>query len=229
MMRCLVVDDDAVWRSILTRFASEHEDLHLIAACASAVEAAKVLRREAVDLLFLDVEMPGMSGLELLRTMDARPQVVLVTGKERYALEAFDLEVTDYLLKPVRHAAFLRAVTRAARRQGVSSARGTQDAHVFVRHEGRLTKLDLTRIQYIQAKRDYVQIHGPDGSMLVHVTMKALEATLPPGDFVRVHRSHIVRVDQIVDMDESTVVVGRHVVPLSAAGRAELLRRFRTV
>ncbi len=228
-MRCLVVDDDAVWRAILTRFIEQHEELVLVAACASAIEAANVLRREAVDLLFLDVEMPGMSGLELLRTMEERPQVVLVTGKERYALEAFDLEVTDYLLKPVKHAAFLRAVTRAARRRSGGSARGEAEPHVFVRNEGRLTKLDLTRIQYIQAKGDYVQIHSTDGSILVHATMKALEATLPPADFVRVHRSHIVRVDQIVDLDESTVVVGRHVVPLSAAGRAELLRRFRTL
>ncbi len=227
MMRCVLVDDDAVWRAILSRFIGQHEGLHLLAACTSAIEAGQVLRREAVDLLFLDVELPGMSGLELLRTMDERPQVVLVTGKERYALEAFDLEVTDYLLKPVKHAAFLRAVARAERRRGQAAARSAPDSHVFVRHEGRLTKLDLTRVQYIQAKRDYVQIHSADGSMLVHVTMKALEASLPPKDFVRVHRSHIVRVDQIVDVDETTVVVGRHVVPLSPAGRAELLGRLR--
>ncbi len=228
-MRCVVVDDDAVWRALLTHFVDQHEGLHLLAACKDAVEAANVLQRETVDLLFLDVEMPGMSGLELLRTMSERPQVVLVTGKEDYALEGFDLEVTDYLLKPVSHAAFLKAVARAERRQGQGAARRVAEAHVFVRHEGRLTRLDLTRVQHIEANGDYVQIHSSDGSMLVHTTMKALEASLPSSDFVRVHRSHIVRVDQIVDLDETTVVVGRSVVPLSAAGRAELLRRLRTV
>ncbi len=228
MMRCVVVDDDEVCRRLLMHYIDQHEGLRLVASCASAVEAANVLRREGIDLLFLDVEMPGMSGLELLRAMAERPQVVLVTGKEGYALEAFDLEVTDYLLKPAQHAAFLRAVARAERRVAPGGRSGS-DRHLFVRHEGRLVKLDLAQVRRIEARGDYVYVHTASGSRLVHSTMKALEAKLPPDDFVRVHRSHIVRVDQIVDLDEATVVVGRDVVPLSEAGRAELLRRLRTL
>ncbi len=229
MMRCVVVDDDEVCRLLLMHYIEQHEGLSLVASCASAVEAANVLRREGVDLLFLDIEMPGMSGLELLRTLPERPQVVLVTGKEGYALEAFDLEVTDYLLKPAGHAAFLRAVARAERRLARAPGRAGSDRHLFVRQEGRLVKLDLAQVRRIEAKGDYVFIHTANGSRLVHSTMKALEAKLPPDDFVRVHRSHIVRVDQIVDVDDTTVVVGRDVVPLSEAGRAELLRRLRTL
>ncbi len=228
MMRCMVVDDDEVCRLLLMHYVDQHEGLSLVASCASAIEAANVLRRERVDLLFLDIEMPGMSGLELLRTLSERPQVVLVTGKEGYALEAFDLEVTDYLLKPAQHAAFLRAVARAERRAQAPGRVGS-DRHLFVRQDGRLVKLDLTEVRRIEAKGDYVYIHTSAGSRLVHSTMKALEAKLPPDDFVRVHRSHIVRVDQIVDLDDTTVVVGRDVVPLSEAGRAELLRRLRTL
>lgn len=168
-LRCMVVDDDELFRSVMEHFIEQHDALRLSASCTSAVEAANVLQREAVDLLFLDVEMPEMSGLELLRNLQQRPQVVLVTGKEDYAVDAFDVEVTDYLLKPVNYARFLKAVERARRTAAPQTAEGPD--HVFVKTNGRLVKLGLKEIQYVEAQGDYMLVQTPEERYLVHSTM----------------------------------------------------------
>jgi DNA-binding LytR/AlgR family response regulator len=227
-MRCAIVDDDEVSRAVLQQYVQQHGDLELVATCASAIEAARVLRSERVDLLYLDIEMPDMSGLDLIRSLESRPEVILVSGKESYALEAFQLDVTDYLLKPIQYAQFLRATTRAQRRLPVR-ARPVSNRHIFVRFDGRLTKLDLQDVLRIEARGDTVLVHTPRQVYPVTATMKSIESSLPEADFVRVHRSHIVRIDRIVDIEETNLVIGRDVVPVSSSYRTGLMRRLRTL
>jgi DNA-binding LytR/AlgR family response regulator len=228
-MRCAIVDDDDVTRAVLERYVREHGDIELVASCSSAVEAARVLRNARVDLLYLDIEMPEMSGLDLLRSLEDRPQVIVVTGKESYAVEAFQLEVTDYLVKPILYPQFLRATSRALRRIGESTPAEASDRHVFVRFDGRLTKLDLQEVQRFEAHGDTVLVHTPKRVYEISATMKAVESVLPKREFARVHRSHIVRIDQIVDIEETNLVIGRDVIPISASYRPALLRRLRRI
>ena len=227
-MRCAIVDDDDVSRAVLKKYVNQHGDLELVITCASAVEAVRELRQTEVDLMYLDVEMPEMTGLELMRSLDKCPQVILVTSKEGYALEAIELEVTDYLVKPIEYSQFLKATARAQRRHAQPPA-PISDKHIFVRYDGRLTKLDLQDVVRIEAKGDAIMVHTTKTVYQVSATMKAIEASLPEADFVRVHRSHIVRIDRIVDIEETNLVIGRDVIPVSASHRAGLLRRLRTL
>lgn len=228
-MRCLVVDDDELSRAVIEHFIAQHGALTLVASCESAIEAANVIRQEAIDLIFLDIEMPGMSGIELIRSMEQRPQVVLVTAKEDYAIEAFDIDVTDYLLKPVTYARFLKAVQRSQRQARQVPETKPEDDYVFIKADSRLVKLHLKSIQWIGAQGDYMMIHTQDQAYLVHGTMKSMEKKLPSSAFARVHRSYIVRIDQIEDIEDTTIVINRKVIPIGGSYKTALLKRLRMI
>ncbi len=225
-MRCLVVDDEALSRAFMEHFIARHDALELVGSCESAIEAANLMKREAVDLIFLDVEMPEMSGMELIESLTNRPQIVLVTAKEEYAVEAFDVDVADYLLKPVKYARFLKAVERAERQARLARATAASEC-VFIKTEGRLVKLDLTLVRWIEAQGDYVMIHTDDKRYLVHSTMKGMQDRLPARDFARVHRSYIVRLDRIADIANASIVIDRSVIPIGASFKEELFTRLK--
>jgi DNA-binding LytR/AlgR family response regulator len=227
-MRCLVVDDDAISAKVLERYIGQCTGLQLVGTCDSAVEAVNVLGGGDIDLLFLDVEMPEMTGIELARSLADGPPIVLVTAKKEYALEAFEADVVDYLLKPVEYARFLKAVNRA-RTRVVDADTDPGDDFVFVRVDGRLVRIELADLHWVEAQGDYVMLHTPQKRYMIHATMKSMERKLPAGTFIRVHRSHIVRVDKIADIDESTLVIGREVIPIGASYRSSLMRRLRTI
>jgi len=225
-MRCAIIDDDILSRAILTRFVVENRgSLELVFTASSGVEALRKLEEHPVDLLFLDVEMPEISGLELIRALDSKPQVVLVTGSGEYAAEAFQLEVTDYLVKPFAYADFVRAAALSERRFADSTSRPSV-RHLFVPVEGRLTRVDLAKVLRFEAQDDWVVMHTDDQSIRISTTMKSLGDRLPAEEFVRVHRSHIVRIDRIVDIEEGNLVVGREVIPISASRRGTLMSRL---
>ncbi len=234
-LRCLVVDDDHLSRAIIASFVERHDGLDLTATAENAVDAANQLQASDFDVLFLDVEMPDMSGLDLLRSLSERPQVILVTVKEDYAVEAFAVEVTDYLVKPVRYARFLQAVGRVQRRiESASASTPSSDApladdYVFIKVDGRLVKLDLTAVRWIEAQGDYVKIQTDQKAYVVHNTMKHLESSLPAQAFARVHRSYIVRLDRIMDIEDTSIVVEGKVIPIGRSYRDDLLDRLRTL
>ncbi len=241
-MRCLIADDDALARAVLERYVSRVDTLTLAGVCTNALDAADLLVRERdagtpIDLAFLDVEMPELTGLDLARSFGEDLQIVIVSGKEDYAPAAFDLAVADYLVKPVDYARFVRAVERA-RLLAADGAGGAEpggapegalpDGPVFVRSAGRLVRLDLREVHRIEAQKDYVVFHTPERAVTVHTTMKALSERLP-GAFARIHRSAIVRLDRIEDASESAVVVGGLALPVSSTYRQELMGRLRTL
>ena len=237
-MTCLVADDDPIARALVERFVERHDALTLVATCTDAVEATNTLARlraagEPVDLAFLDVEMPEMTGLELAEALgaglsEARPQVVLITSKEEYAREAFDAEVTDYLVKPPTYGRFVKAVERALARADSAGETADDPDTLFVKSDGRLVRLDLREVAWVEAQKDYVLFHTDERDHLVHVTMKALAERLPDA-FVRVHRSYFVRVDRIGDVEDTSLVVGRKVIPIGATYRKPLLGRLNTL
>lgn len=232
-LRCLIVDDDEIWCVFLKRWVSQCDGLVLVDSCTSAIDAANVLQREDIDLVFLDVEMPEMSGLELLDSLLDPPQIILVTSKERYAFEAFNIGVTDCLQKvdekghPLDYDRFLKAVQRACHQ--AKEATPTKN-HVFINTgDGRLVLLDLRAVQWIEAKGDYMHIQTDTKSHLIHRTMAKLEDKLPAKDFVRVHRSFIVREEKIKDIEGKTMVVGNKdwVIPIGDMFKEKLFKRVK--
>ena len=223
---CVVVDDDAVARTVIEHFIGDVPDLNHIASFETATSAISSQEVGAADILFLDVEMPQMTGLEMLETMNDPPLVVLVTAKSEYAVDAFGIDVVDYLLKPVTYARFLKSVNRC---RSIFESRidpGDAPDHVFVKSDGRLMKVELDRVEWIEAQRDYVLIHTPQQDYFIHSTMKRLSDRLSISDFIRVHRSFIVRMDKIEDIEDGSIVIGKKVIPVGASYKGDLMARL---
>lgn len=230
-MKYLIIDDNPMARAILRQIASGMEGLALAGECASALEAFNFLQKEPVDLLLLDVEMPEMSGLELLQNLPSRPLVILITSKTEYAVDAFDLNVVDYIVKPVTLSRFMAAVQKA---RDIWDSRlntmekSTEQDYLFVRSEGMLVKIRFDEILWLQALVDYVQFVTVSGKKhTVHATMKSVENHLNDARFVRVHRSYIVNTDKIDRIEEGAmIVIGKQVVPMSEQYKAAVMKRI---
>lgn len=230
-MRCLLVDDDETVRIDLEHRLSLLPGFTLVASCGSANEAAIVLLRESVDLIFLDVELPKMNGLEFLRTLDQRrPHIIMITSNKDYAAEAFEHEVNDFLVKPISDERFMKAMMRINRnREQTPAAMSAASDHVFVKVNGLLEKVNFSDITYIEAMSDYIQIHAAGRKLVVHSTMKNLEQSLPATSFFRVHNSFLVRLDSISRIDDNALIVDGKAIPVSRSRMKPLMERLRVL
>lgn len=224
VLDCIIVDDDRFSIELLRKLVEKAEGLNLLETFDDPVEAIKYLASNSVHLLFLDVEMPGMTGLELLNSLKEAPEVILVTSKKEYALEAFEFDVTDYLLKPASLGRFLKAVekVREKLKEDVSGVefRGN---YIFVKSDSALVKLDMREILWVEALADYVAIVTPRKKYVAHSTMKSIEAKLPSTQFLRIHRSYIVRIDKIDAIEDNTVVIQTKMIPVGGTFRDRLM------
>jgi len=206
-MNCIIVDDDSFVRKIIEDFVRKTESLTLLHSLSSAVEAINVLNsNENIDLIFLDIEMPEMTGIEFLNAMSALPQIIIVSSKDKYAINAFDYDVTDYLLKPFDYGRFCKAVGKAIAREEKSRVH-TKGDEVFIKHNSSLVKMKYTDILWIEAMENYIVIHTFDDKFTIHFTMRAIEEKLPQKQFLRVHRSFIINVNSIHSIEDNAVVI----------------------
>ena len=202
-IRTMIVDDEPLAREIIETFASAHDDLEIVCLCQNAIEAKEKMATEDVDLLLLDIQMPGMTGLELLKSMDEAPVTIFTTAYPNHALEGFELNVIDYLLKPIAKDRFDKAIERAREYLELKnkSERGDElpsaADFIFVKADKKLVKINFADILYIEGLKDYVIIKTETGRVITLHTMKALEEKLPSNLFRRIHRSFIVQVGRI--------------------------------
>ena len=188
-------------------------------------QAVPWLAENAVDLLFLDVEMPGMTGIELLRSLPYKPQAVIISASTEYAVQSYDLAVTDYLLKPVRdYSRFLMAVNKALANIRKDPAR--QDNNFFVRIDSLLLRLNIEEILWIEAFGDYIKIQTADKVHTVYATLKKVEEKITDKRFVRVHRSYIVNVTKITNIDPNNLEINKKIIPISGTYKEALLNRI---
>ena len=223
-MNCIIVDDDELSRAALRKCVERTDFLNLVAECKDAIDAQKVIRDNEVDLMFLDVELPEMSCIEFIKNVEITCQVIIVSGKKEYAVDAFEYNVTDYLLKPIQYARFAKAVEKA--RQIYENVQSEGSTSLLIKQESKLVKLDLQNIYYIEAFSDYVNIYTKTTRYTVLSTMKAIESKLPSADFMRVHRSYIVRLDKISVIEENTIVLNDKLIPVSRSNKEGLVRRL---
>ncbi len=227
MVKCLIVDDDAASRKMFEQLISQITSWKVVSSCTNAMEARNVLQHSDVDVLFLDVEMPDISGLELLKIIKVQPEVVIISSKEKYAIDAFEYEVTDYLLKPPTRDRFMKTVERIERRLESDNENYTDNESVFVKANNQISSIQLRDIKYIEAYGDYVNIYAGADRLVVHGTMKGMENKLPADQFIRVHRSFIVRLDKINSIDDPLIVIDKKLIPIGDSYKAELMGRLK--
>jgi DNA-binding LytR/AlgR family response regulator len=228
-MNCLIIDDNKLARTAMKQLVSHVEHLHVTGECASAIEAYNLLQKEKIDLLLLDIEMPGMDGIELTRNLGKNgPIIIFTTAKKDYAVEAFELNVADYLIKPVSPARFIQAIEKVKEIQNVNTRelQDTDNEFVFIRDNGILKSIRIEDILFLEAMGDYVKLHTPQKFHAVHTTLKAVEEKLPATKFMRVHRSYIVAIDKIETIEDGTIIIAKNAVPVADAYRAALNSRL---
>ncbi|PJJ54838.1 LytR/AlgR family response regulator transcription factor [Hymenobacter chitinivorans] len=234
-LRCLVVDDDPLSVQIVINCINNTPFLTAIGSYDSAMAAAEVLRTQPVDLLFLDVEMPLMSGIDLLNTLQNPPLVILITSSKHYAVEAFEHDVVDYLVKPISYARFLKAAQKALELSDTSLTppaaasaipTSTDPDFTFVKVDTKLVKVLFNDVSYVEALGDYVHIVMPHSKLIVYSTMKAVEEKFPTSIFVRAHRSFIVNLKRVQAIEDNTITIENKQIPIGQTYLREVLQRL---
>lgn len=222
MIRCLAVDDEPLALELLEDNISKIPFLHLVAACESVIDAMKVMQKESIDLIFLDIQMPGLTGLQFIEAMAEKPMIILITAYKQYALESYNLDVTDYLVKPVPLGRFIKACNKAnqlfelkSNKKNGKSPSITPD-YFFVNADYSMVKINFSDIIYIEGLKDYLKIHLKSAAhpLVTRMPMKTIEEELPASKFIRIHKSYIVSVAFITAIRKSSVFVGSLELPL---------------
>jgi DNA-binding LytR/AlgR family response regulator len=227
-LKCLVVDDEPLARQILEHHVQRHPRLSLAGSCSSAAQAAELLQRDDVGLLFIDVRMPRVSGLEFLRAVGHPPAVIFTTAHSEYAVEAFALRALDYLVKPIAFDRFAEAVSRILSESNAIAGPVARDPSgltesIFVKVNHRLLRVPVMSIEFVEACENYVQFHTAHKTYLTKRTMKEVESLLSAYGFVRVHRSFLVNVRLISQVEAATLRVSGKIIPMSRSGREAVL------
>ena len=210
MITCIIVDDEQHAIDVLEHYVKQTPFLQLAASFTQPLQALQFLRENPVDLLFLDIQMPEISGMDFIRMIQGRSKVILTTAYSEFVTEGFELEVTDYLLKPIPFPRFLRAVQRIQDFPAPSPAgEDSPDDYFFVKTElkGKMLKINFRDIDFIESMKNYVAIHHNGTRTMVLLNMKDLEERLPPRYFMRIHRSYIIAVEKIIAIEGNTVIL----------------------
>jgi two-component system LytT family response regulator len=230
-MKCIAVDDEPLALALLQDNIRQVPGLELVASCSTAIEALKVLNETEVDLIFLDIQMPGLTGLQLLQSLSVKPMVILITAYEKYALEGFNLDVIDYLVKPVPFERFLKACNKAMDfyrlKKNTLTEPQSWPEYFFVNAEYGLVKIVFSDIRLIEGLKDYLKIHlGDTKPLIIRMSLKAIEEKLPPGKFFRIHKSYIISVKHITTIRKNSVFLGELELPLSDMYKEDLMREI---
>ena len=231
-MKCLIIDDDEMIIATLEHYISQTEGMELVKSFTSSIEGANFFKNNSdIDLILLDVEMPDMTGLDFLSVMNTKTNVVLITSKPEYAVQAFEYEVKDYILKPVQYSRFLKAIEKCKEihDEVISSVDGSENEYeVYIRSDLKYVRLNILDVKYIEAQADYVSfVIDEQTKYMVHATMKSLEQKLPTHAFIRIHRSYIVNIKQIDSAENTIVNVGTANLPIGASYRSAFFDKLK--
>ncbi len=229
MMNALIVDDNKIARTTMKQLASQVKDIVVLGECSSAMDAYNLLQELPVNLIILDIEMEGMTGLELTKNLGSKkPVIIFISSKKDYAVEAFELNVADYIVKPVTLSRFIQAVEKA--RELIQSTSEEFDLNkeefIFIRDSNIIRRLKLEDILFAEAMGDYVKLYTPQKFFAIHTTLKAVEDRLPASKFIRVHRSYIVALNKVDSLQDGALILNGKPVPVADAYRAALNKKM---
>lgn len=232
-MNCIIVDDEATARAIILQLCNTNDDLNVTHEFSNAIEAIKYLNQNEVDLIFLDIHMPEFSGFDFIETIKNPPKIILTTSDPNFAIQAFEYDcIVDYLVKPLEKERFEKSILKAKSSSIASDAKDLSKVEtssgndLYINIDRRLIKIDIPSINLVEAKGDYIQIKTEDKNYTVHSTLKKIEEKLPTTIFLKVHRSFIINVNQIIDIEDNSVLIKKDVIPVSRANRPELMKRL---
>lgn len=226
MANCLIVDDEPLSRDVLKKYITEVKDLQLLAECSNAAGATHELNKARVDIIFLDINMPGISGISFARSLKSSPLIVFTTAYPEYAVEGFELDATDYLVKPYSFERFLKAVNRALERLRDKRNDSDKGGKVLVKADKKLYALPFAEILLIEGQGDYIRIRTHKENLVVHDTIRNFLTSLPEGEFMRIHKSYVVNLKHVEYIEGNQVKIGEYTIPVSPNHREELLKRF---
>jgi DNA-binding LytR/AlgR family response regulator len=214
---------------MLSQLVSHTGLLEVIGECRDALEAHQQITKHTPDLVFLDIEMPGMTGIELLRSLPKKPLIIFTTSNKDYALEAFELNVVDYLLKPVTLPRLLQAIEKAREvvQRDNTEVNTIDEDYIFIRDNGILKKIRLEEILWIEAMGDYIKIYTPGKWHIVHTTLKAVEEKIRSSKLMRIHRSYIVALDKIDTIEDGVLNIMNTPIPVAESYRGQLIRKLK--
>ncbi|WP_276167298.1 LytR/AlgR family response regulator transcription factor [Zobellia alginiliquefaciens] len=212
-LTCVVIDDSKTQRTAVAKLINNHINLRFIADYKNAVDAQKHMGENNIDLVFLDIEMPLINGFQFIDSLKNRPQIILISAKEQYAMQAFDYDVTDYLLKPIGQERFNTAIKKAL--QNNIEIEENEDDYIFVNSKLKKVKLPLGDIKWVEGLGDYIKVITDEQNILILSTMKSFAEKLPEDRFLRVHKSYIINLDKVEKFNGSQVEVCGHSIPLS--------------
>jgi len=229
-MSCIIVDDEAIAREIIATHLSKIDNVEIVAQCKNAIEAFNYISNNKVDLVFLDINMPEISGIAFAKSINKDIKIIFTTAYRDYAVEGFDLQAVDYLLKPIAFERLLKAVNHyfevtSTTPEAKVKTTNTND-FIFVRSNRRMLKVDFDSISYIESYSDYIKIHTSEKTIITRETISAIEAKLPKHQFLRIHRSYIVRLSKIQSFTNEDITVNRKALPISRSYKKEVLKRL---
>ena len=225
-LKCIIVDDEPIARKIIREFLSQLDYLALAGEFENALKAESFLNQEQIDIVFLDIEMPKLSGVDWLKKTTVKPLVILTTAFPKYALEGYELDIIDYLLKPISYNRFLKAVQKAKDFIQIKDT-GTQSdtaSWLFVRSDKRIEKIEIEKIQYIESTGNYIHIHSSEKTVMAYLTLKGIESRLPANSFIKIHQSVIVNFPKIEAIEGNLVKVYNKQLPIGRSYRDAFMK-----
>ncbi|MGB5229723.1 MAG: LytTR family DNA-binding domain-containing protein [Eudoraea sp.] len=233
-MNCIIIDDEATARAIVAQLCTSIPELDVIEEFSNAIDAIKFLNQQTVDLIFLDIHMPGFTGFDFVQTLKDPPKIVLTTSDTNFAIEAYEYEaIVDYLVKPITQERFTKSIQKVKNTiaQQPSETKGEGSAssvgeELYINIDRRLIKLTFDEILLIEAKGDYIDIKTNKETHRVHNTLKKIKEKLPEELFLQIHRSYIINFTKIIDIEDNSVLIEKSVIPISRSNRPELMRRL---
>ena len=231
-MDAIIIDDEATARAIIEQHCSLVNDINVVGDFPNAISAIKFLNNQEVDVIFLDIHMPDFTGFDFIQTLKNPPTIILTTSDKNLAIEAFEYDcIVDYLVKPISEERFKKAIQKAkifsSKDKGTTTSGATSaDQELYVNIDRRLIKIDMPSIYLIETKGDYINIKTENQNYTVHSTLKKIEDKLPDDLFLKVHRSYIINVKKIIDIEDNSVLIKKDVIPVSRSNRPELMKRL---
>jgi DNA-binding LytR/AlgR family response regulator len=237
-MKCIIVDDETAARAIINHLCSQVDTLEITGEFPNAMQAIKFLNKNEVDLIFLDIHMPDFTGFDFIDTLSNPPKIILTTSDKNFAIEAFEYDcIVDYLVKPVLLPRFLKAIQKTESFTSTASVTDTQvldsneittnsKKELYVNIDRRLVKIDFESISLVEAKGDYILIKTDSKNYTVHSTLKKIEEKLSDNSFLKVHRSYIININKIIDIEDNSILIAKDVIPISRSNRPELMKRL---
>jgi len=231
-IKCLIVDDEPPARDVLRRYIETIPSLSLSGECANAIEAMSFLQRNEVDLLFLDIHMPQLKGIDLLKILSNPPKVIFTTAFSDYALEGYNLDVVDYLLKPIQFERFLKAVSKAfqyakpiaANAPATLLEESRKEPYIYLRADRKMVKVLLQDILYVESMKDYIKVYTTTGTIVTKQSITSMEAMLPEASFIRTHRSFIASVEKIKSFTPELIEIEKAEIPIGKLYRTSVLK-----